>query len=515
MNDIHGTTRIAEILERYPETRSVFDRYGLRGCGGAHGPAETLEFFARVHQVDASQLIQEIRAEAARPHPIPYRYKANVADVIYRRFFKTGIAVVLTVGALWGAINLLQIALKQNFLQLHLVPAIHAHAHAMIFGWCGLFVMGFAYQSFPRFKHTTLIWPNFANATLYLMVGGISARVAAELLLPQTVGLVLGVFSTVAEIAAITLFITISLKTARKSLEPHNSYEKFIFAALAWFFVQAVFSGVFFLAKVTASSQDELVRRIALLDGPLRDIQLLGFVAMIIVGVSQRFVPVVYQLIRPKQDRLSLIFWLMNGSLILDVASYFLILTTGNIIFALGLEASFILMLAWAVLVVRQLGIFGKPGEPDRSWKFVRASYTWLLIAMVMLPFFPLYGILTHQYFAHSFMGAYRHAFTVGFITLMIMGIAARVVPILAGTGSTQLSSLWGPFILLNIGNTGRVTLQILTDFIPRIAYPLVGLTGFLEFGALAWWGVELWRVMNISRTRSVEPALVQPLAAS
>jgi NnrS protein len=516
MADISAATSLAEILEQYPEARRLLDRHGLHGCGGEHGPAETLEFFARVHQVDADLILREIREEAAKPQSKPYRYEPTVADVIYRRFFKAGIAVVLTVGALWGAVNLLEIALKQNFLQLHLVPAIHAHAHAMIFGWCGLFVMGFAYQSFPRFKHTTLAWPNVANLTLYLMLGGIAARVAAELLQPQVVGLVLGAIASAAEITAIGLFLAIILKTAHRSVEPHNPYEKFIFAALAWFFIQAIFSDVFFFAKATAANQDELIHRIALLDGPLRDVQLLGFVAMIIVGVSQRFIPVVYQLARPRHDRQSLIFWLMNGSLILDVASYVLILTTGNVIFALGLEASFVLMLVWAVLAVRQIGIFSKPGERDRSWKFVRASYVWLLIAMVMLPFFPVYGILTHQYFAHSFMGAYRHAFTVGFVTLMIMGIAARVVPILAGIDSHQLSSLWGPFILLNAGNIGRVTLQILTDFIPRVAYPLVGLTGFLEFAALAWWGVELWHVMNVSRTRRLAPVLIQPpIAAS
>jgi hypothetical protein len=328
--------------------------------------------------------------------------------------------------------------------------------------------------------------------------------------------LALAAIAALAETSAIAVFILIILKTARRSLEPHNPYEKFIFAALAWFFIQAIFSGAFFFAKATAANQSELIRRIALLDGPLRDIQLLGFVAMIIAGVSQRFIPVVYQLERPKRDRQALIFWLMNSSLILDMVSYVLTLTTGNVFFAIGLEASFVLMLVWAVLLVRQLRIFSHPGEGDRSWKFVRASYVWLLIAMVMLPFFPVYGILTHQHFAHSFMGAYRHAFTVGFITLMIMGIAGRVVPILAGLDSSRLSSLWGPFILINAGNIGRVTLQILTDFIPRIAYSLVGLTGFLEFAGLTWWGVELWRVMNASRSRGTAPVFIRrPVVAS
>ena len=55
--------------------------------------------------------------------------------------------------------------------------------------------------------------------------------------------------------------------------------------------------------------------------------------------------------------------------------------------------------------------------------------------------------------------------------------------------------------ILLNVGCGGRVVLQILTDFIPSVAFRLVGVTGFIEVTALAWWGVELWHTMNLSRT--------------
>lgn len=498
---ISKETTPAELVMRYPAARRVFDRHGLHGCGGNEGPAESLEFFARVHQIDADEFLQELQAEINSPSQEKYRYQETLADYIYRRFFKAGIVVVLSVGALWGAINLLQIALDQNFLQFRLVPSIHAHAHAMIFGWVGLFVMGFAYQSFPRFTHTTLWRPGLANLTFYLMLAGIVGRMSAELFQPRPVGFVLGGVSAVVELGAIGLFITILLKTARQSIGPHNPYERFIFGALFWLFVQALLSDVFFFAKATAANEHQLIRRIALIDGPLRDIQLLGFVALIIAGVSQRFVPTVYNLTRPKRDRQTTIFWLMNGSLLLDVVSYVLVVLTGNPVFAIGLEMSYLLMFAWAVLLVRQLGIFSTPRERDRSWKFIRAAYTWLLVAMGMLPFFLVYGLLTHQYFAHSYMGAHRHAYTVGFVSMMIMGVAARVVPILAGVDSNQLDQLWGPFLLINLGNAGRVTLQILTDFLPSVAYPLVGLTGFIEFTALAWWGGELWRTMNLAKT--------------
>ena len=505
MTEITKTTSVAEIVKACPTARKVFDKHGLKGCGGAHGPQESLAFFAAVHQVDVEELVRELNTEMRNPSSQEYVYQESLGDYIYRRFFKAGIVMVLSIGGLWGAINLWQIAQGGTFLELHLVPAIQAHAHAMIFGWVGLFVMGFAYQSLPRFKFVTLWRPDLANLTLYLMLIGIASRVGAEMLQPMPVGVGLGVLAAGTELAAIIMFITIILKTARQSVEPRNAYEKFIFGAFFWFLVQAILSDVFFFAKVTAANPEQLVLRIALLDGPLRDIQLFGFAGLIIAGVSQRFVPTVYGLGKPRHDHQTLIFYLINGALLLDLASYLLFFTTGNTYFTAGLELSYILMVVWAVMLVRQLRVFAPTSQPDRSLKFIRAAYGWLLFAMAMLPFLIVYGVLTHQGFSHSFMGSHRHAFTVGFISMMILGVASRVVPILAGVDSERLSCLWGPFILLNLGCAGRVLLQVLTDFFPATAFPLVGLTGFIEVIALGWWGVELWHTMNLAHTHRAE----------
>ncbi len=506
---ISESSSVAETVEAVPGARAIFDKHGLHGCGGTHGPTEQLSFFASVHQVDLQALLDELNEEARRPQQ-PLIYKETLQDFIYRRFFKAGTAIVLSVGALWGAVNLAQIALGKSFLQLHLVQSIHAHAHAMIFGWVGLFVMGFAYQSFPRFKNTTLWRPDLANASFYLMLAGIVARMSAELLIRTVPGLALGFLSSGVELFSIVLFLTVLYKTAVQSVGPPNPYEKFLAASFLWFFVQAILSDVFFFAKATAAGQEQLIRRIALIDGPLRDVQLLGFTALIIAGVSQRFVPLVYGLKRPSKDRQSLIFALMNGALVLNVISYVAVLTTGNLAWGIGLELAYLIMPVWAFLLAIQLGVFSKPTQPDRTFKFIRAAYVWLIIANAMMPFFLVYGILTHQGFAHAYMGAHRHAFTVGFISMMIMGVAARVVPILAGVDSGKLSSLWGPFILITIGNSGRVLLQIGTDFFPAVCYPLVGFTGFLEVAALAWWGIGLWRIMNVSHTERPK-ALVAP----
>ena len=468
---------------------------------GQDGPSESLSFFAAVHQVKLEQLLEEIRVEMKSPSGEPYLYKESLPDFIYRRFFKAGVATVLTVGCLWGAISLLQLAMGKNFLQLRLLPSIHAHAHAMVFGWVGMFVMGFAYQSFPRFKNTTLWCPELANLSFFLLATGILTGMAAEMLLPAGVAWVLGAVSGATEVTAVVLFLQVLYRTSRNSLEPPNPYEKLIASSFLWFLLGTILNTAFFFAKATAQTEKDLVMRIATIDGPLRDIQLLGFAALIIAGVSQRFVPQVYGLQRTGRDRQTLIFALMNGSLVLNVVSYVLLLTTHQLYFAIGLELAYLLMPVWAVLLARQIGVFRQPSQPDRTFKFIRAAYAWLLLSCAMMPLFPVYGFLTHQVFAHTYMSSHRHAFTVGFVSLMIMGVSSRVVPILAGIDARRMNSLWAPFVLINVGCAGRVLFQVLTDFVPSVAFPLVGFTGFIEFSALLWWGPELWGTMNLAKT--------------
>ena len=53
-----------------------------------------------------------------------------------------------------------------------------AHGEAQIFGWVGLFIMGFAYQAFPRMWQTTLVEPRLAVIAFGLMVGGLVVRTA-------------------------------------------------------------------------------------------------------------------------------------------------------------------------------------------------------------------------------------------------------------------------------------------------------------------------------------------------
>jgi hypothetical protein len=120
-----------------------------------------------------------------------------------------------------------------------------------------------------------------------------------------------------------------------------------------------------------------------------------------------------------------------------------------------------------------------------------------------MLVFTPIYnfGIYlpltgSHVPFSHAFFGAYRHALTVGFIMMMIVGVSSKVVPTLSGLDVKRTNSLWPTFVLLNAGNLTRVVFQVATDFSPA-AYPIMGISGFLEVVGLTLWGYELFSNMR------------------
>src|SRR5690606_30305627 len=100
-----------------------------------------------------------------------------LADTIYRRYFAAAIALVLTAGATWGALLLWSIGLGGSY-QANSIHRVNAHGEAQIFGWVGLFIMGFAYQAFPRIWHTQLVAPRLAARVFEAMVLGILLRTA-------------------------------------------------------------------------------------------------------------------------------------------------------------------------------------------------------------------------------------------------------------------------------------------------------------------------------------------------
>jgi hypothetical protein len=70
----------------------------------------------------------------------------------------------------------------------------------------------------------------------------------------------------------------------------------------------------------------------------------------------------------------------------------------------------------------------------------------------------------------------------------MIVGVGMHVVGRMNDLPARALGGFWLTFVLLNLGNAGRVALEIATDYTPA-AYRPMGVTGLVELVGLAVWG--------------------------
>lgn len=506
LNQITEEMFLPDVVRQFPATRAVLDKYGLKGCGGPQGPAESVSWFARLHGVPLDHLLSELNQAAKDTNPPAMVSGRSIGDTIYRPFFKAGLATLLTLGCVWGAINLLTIGLTQNFNIVKYSWTL-AHGHAMVTGFVGFFIMGFAYQAFPRFKHTALWKPKLAFMSLPLMAVGIVLQTVAHLTVPSRASMPLEIFAASIQLAAVIIFAVVIVRTARRANKP-EVYDRFVYAALGWFVVAAISNPFIFKLFEFPGSREQLLFNLATFNIPYRDVQLIGVAVIMILGVSLRFLPHAYGLREPSKAWRDFLFSGVNAALFVGSLSFIAGMWAGN---------HWLLMLQWlcgvALLIVaagtpRQFRLFGSvpDNERDRGLKFIRAAFVWFIIATAMLVFVPIYnfGIYmpitgSHVPFSHAFFGAYRHSITVGFIMMMIVGVSSKVVPTLSGVDVRRAPSLWPTFILLNVGNTMRVSFQIATDFTPS-AYPIMGISGFIEVVGLTLWAYELVSNMSVGR---------------
>src|SRR5262249_7554117 len=164
----------------------------------------------------------------------------------------------------------------------------------------------------------------------------------------------------------------------------------------------------------------------------LRDFQIHGFALLMILGVSQRILHHFYGLPSPTRFLSVAALACINLAVLGEVVG--LVMMRGpDRSWARLWYASVLLLSATVVVLVWDWRAFGRRSEPDRSLKFIRAASAWLLISLAMLVLLPAYQFVllprlapsspaASLGFSHAYYGAVRHAITVGFISLMIVG---------------------------------------------------------------------------------------------
>lgn len=442
-------------------------------------------------------------------------------DTIHRPFFLTAMATMLTLGAAWGVLLLWKIGSSGSFTGVS-VHEVNTHGQAQIMGWVGLFIMGFAYQAFPHMWNVQLPARRLATFTLAAMVVGIAIRIVAPLSHPAAWAEPMHLAGLALQAMAVTVFITqmfVAFVRSRQALLP---YVGFAFASMAFFFTQTLFDGWHMARLLAAPDRAALLEQIATWQAPLRDMQIHGLAMLMIFGVAIRVFPFAFGLPRISDRRAWTALAVLLAAVIMEIALFLTYRWTGNRSYAYAMLLPWLMLPTGAWMVAGPWRLWRAfPGQANgqRAGKFVRIAFAWLFLSFAMLLLLPVYQIVSGIPFSHAYYGAIRHAITVGFISMMIVGMAARFVPMLAGRGADAMPPLWSVFVLLNIGCMLRVTLQIGTDWNPEF-FRLIGISGALEWTAMAIWSAHLAAIMlglgryrvNARKTRLVETV---PLSTS
>lgn len=423
--------------------------------------------------------------------------RAEVA--IYRPFFLGGILSVLTIGCLLGAVALMGISSRGSYTTSAWSPYVLAHANSQLYGWVGLFVMGFSLQQHAPREGRRRLFNALAFASLALVAASILLRFLAE---PNTqnnrdLWLPVGILSGVMQAVAVLLFIVNTAVTRHRPVNQRSGepiempwQSVLILASLGWWLVVAIAEPVCFALAHQVEPESSILF-IAKWFVPLREAQFLGFVVNMIAGVALSRFGSEFGVVAASRPLGLAGFLLWNGGLVARILGwlrYFnagMMSGTGSLYFLGGISLA-----VGAICFVAASRIFSRTESRSPALKFVRTAMVWLLISGALIVLEPAHLGRIGQPFSHAFIGAIRHALTVGFISQMIVGMSVQIVPRLRGLEARNICppvTLWFVFALLNVGNGLRVIGEIVTDY-SAAGFPLMGITGFLELTGLVVW---------------------------
>jgi hypothetical protein len=238
---------------------------------------------------------------------------------------------------------------------------------------------------------------------------------------------------------------------------------------------------------------------------------------LMIFGVGLRVFPMFFGFAEVPVRRAWTAYGLLAAAVLLEVGLFLGYRATESRAFAGAMLAPWLLLPIGAWLLIGAWKPWRLDAQrvatPERSLKFVRTAFIWLFVSFGLLLAMPAYLMAYDGPFSHAYHGAIRHAITVGFVSLMIMGMGAKLVAEFKGLDPHRLPRLWGPFLLVNAGCLLRVGVQIATDWIP-IAFPFIAISGALEWTGLAWWAAHLAAAMLRSRGYRPPAAYEVPRAA-
>ena len=356
---------------------------------------------------------------------------------IYPIFLVTGLAIALLAGFTTGIIALSSAAMGWPGLGVNWLILVQTHGRIQLYGFAALFVFGVAYHVIPRFVAAPLR-PSYGplgtyvftilgvGLSMFQIFGDERSFVVDHALF--TVGLAFLVIAAV-------FYAVIIFATAGASKQPKELGIKFVQAAALWLVAGATIELV--VGSISTPGQAILPQ----MEEPALAAVLVGFLVMTALGVSLRTLPGFLGLPKARLHDSS---WLLGSSQFgvlglvvgLTASGVFGWPSVGQPVAATGAAVLFAAVVSyiWSLRLFEGTPLPVAEMSVGREWaRAVRLAYGWLIVGLALQAEALARTAMGGSTVPWNTMGAARHAIALGFVTLLIVGMASRVLPVFAG----------------------------------------------------------------------------------
>ncbi len=490
-----------DVVARGPQRRCVMDDEG--GTGSTHSKAERRQKHAAFHM----------------------GFIWTALAVALGAGFSTGTHLSFVIG--------LGFPVSQGF-----ASFIQAHGHAQLTGWAGLFVMGISLHFIPRLGHVPILRPQRLGSILWLMGVGIALRSIGQSIAPYltqtpvfTPILWLLVASGGLEWCGILSYVFVLLQVFRGTgnqtrnsallgVRPYflmlvtgwtlyanlnlvllvqMALGRFVVVHATWnqLAIQ-IFVGLILLPVAFAFSvrMFPLYLRLSVPDGPVRGLGYAYLLALLVQVLPT--VPPLLRLAPQLNADLSSLGMLLKGCVIIWFVWQLDLLTRRR--------------RPWTEKRQLQPGPerrstrSGLPdyGEFGRFERLVYASYMWLMLAACGDIMVGIGALLQRPFFVSP--NAILHTYLMGFVTLLILGMAVRMIPgFLRKRRVASPALVDATFWLGNLAVVCRLLLFVVPpELLTMIPAVLMGVrvafsvSGVLALAAVLCLAINLWRTASL-----------------
>lgn len=348
------------------------------------------------------------------------------------RFLKAALALTLTLGAGSGMLYLYRIAAGAD------VPVSHRqlHAHSQVLGFAALAIMGIAFHVLPRRFGAAEAPRSLQSAVLWLLVAGVVLRNLGQPFAFFALGRAACLASGLLEAAAGVLFTLHVFETVRGRDDPMVPFLRasctFLLATLAFSVVQ----GAWIAGQRDATLPVHLTE-------PFNALALHGFLLSWAFAFALRMVPSFLRLPPPRRWTGPVTLTLLSAGVGLSaVAALPAVAAGAPALRDLGAGLAAASALAYGI----GLGVpWRRATGPDRtddakSGPAIRLAFGALALwALLVLGAIGAARLTSFPAQNPWWNDAARHLFTVGFLTLLMVGVGTRLLPVFAGR------RLWSP----------------------------------------------------------------------